>query len=402
MHSAQAAPWPDGLALIPATQPLVSQEVRPIARPLTAPVLQVINGEHYAGAERVQDLLAGGLPELGFPVGFACLKPDRFPEVRQCRAAPLYRLPMAARFDLRTVGQLVQIIRREGYQLLHAHTPRSALVARLAAQWAGVPMIYHVHSPSWHDSTRRWQDRCNWLLERCCLGGAVHLIAVSHYLAEEMAARGFDRTRISVVHNGVPRAEPAPDRTAPAGRWTLGAVALWRPRKGLEVLLEALALLAAERQPVGLHVVGPFETAAYEADVRRRASALGLDEHLEWRGFRADVLAELSALDLFVLPSLFGEGLPMVLLEAMAAGVPVVAARVAGIDEAVRDGQEGVLARPGDPQDLARAIRAVLSGQHDWAQLRRQAIARQTTTFSAESMTAGVAAVYRTVLAHGA
>jgi glycosyltransferase involved in cell wall biosynthesis len=364
-------------------------------------VLHVINGEHYAGAERVQDLLAGGLPERGFSVGFACLKPNRFPEARRCRTTPLYRLPMASRFDLRVVGQLARIVRREGYQLLHAHTPRSALVARLAAQWSGVPMLYHVHSPTWHDSTRRWQDRCNGLLERFCIGGSVHLIAVSEYLARQMAARGFAGDRISVVHNGVPRMQAVPDRGPPATQWTLGAMALWRPRKGLEVLLETLALLLAERWPVRLRVVGSFEDAAYEAEMRRRAATRALDKHIEWIGFRADVLTELAAMDLFVLPSLFGEGLPMVLLEAMSAGVPVVAARVDGIDEALNDGQQGVLARPGDPQDLARAIRSILSGQHDWTQLRRQAIARQAREFSAESMAAGVAAVYHAVLAHG-
>ncbi len=401
MHSAPADPSSDTPVVSPVTQPLGEQGVVPSVRAPIAAVLHVINGEHYAGAERVQDLLAEGLPTLGFPVGFACLKPDRFPEGRRCRTAPLYRLPMAWRFDLRAVRPLVRLVRREGYQLLHAHTPRSALIARLAAQWSGVPMVYHVHSPSWHDSTRRWQDRCNWLLERHCIGGAVHLIAVSEYLAQEMAARGFERARISVVHNGVPRVQAIANRAVPTGRWTLGAVALWRPRKGLEVLLEALALLVAERQPVALRVVGPFETAEYEAEIRRRATALGLDEHIEWRGFRADVLAELSALDLFVLPSLFGEGLPMVLLEAMSAGVPVVAARVAGVDEAVADGQEGVLVRPGDPQDLARAISSILDGQFDWSQLRHQAIARQAAAFSAESMAAGVAAVYREVLDRG-
>jgi glycosyltransferase involved in cell wall biosynthesis len=383
--------------VVPVQAPLAPGE-NAVARRATAAVLHVINGEHYAGAERVQDLLAERLPAQGFTVGFACLKPDRFPEARRSRSTPLYRLPMGSRFDLRVVRQLTQIIRAEGYQLVHAHTPRSALIARLAARAARVPMVYHVHSPSWHDSTRRWQDRANALLERFTLRGPVALIAVSESLARQMADRGFDRHRIAVVHNGVPRVEPAPDRTPPTDRWRLGAVALWRPRKGIEVLLDALAALVAERLPVSLRVVGPFETRAYQLELQQRAARLGLDSHVEWVGFRSDVLAELATMDLFVLPSLFGEGLPMVMLEAMSAGVPVVASRVDGIAEAIADRDDGLLAIPGDAGDLARAIRQVVAGQLDWSQLRTRALARQARDFSAESMSAGVAAVYHALL----
>ena len=95
-------------------------------------VLHIINGEHYAGAERVQDLLAGQLGSLGYPVGLACVKPDQFPKLRQAADAPLYEVPMRSRFDLWPVRRLIAIIREEGYQLLHAHTPRTLLLATLA------------------------------------------------------------------------------------------------------------------------------------------------------------------------------------------------------------------------------------------------------------------------------
>ena len=111
-------------------------------------VLHVINGEHYAGAERMQDLLAQRLADHGFQAGFACLKPGRFPDARRGRQAPLYALPMRSRLDLRCVPRLVRIIRREGCRLVHTHTPRTALLGRLAALLAGVPMVYHVHSPT--------------------------------------------------------------------------------------------------------------------------------------------------------------------------------------------------------------------------------------------------------------
>ena len=128
-------------------------------------VLHVINGEHYSGAERVQDLLAGALPGFGFEVGLACLKPGRFPEVRRCREAPLYEIPMRSRWSLGSVARLVRIVREGDYRILHAHTPRTLLIAALASLATGVPLVYHVHSPTSRDSTRRWRNRFNAMVE---------------------------------------------------------------------------------------------------------------------------------------------------------------------------------------------------------------------------------------------
>jgi glycosyltransferase involved in cell wall biosynthesis len=365
----------------------------------TTDVLHVINGEFYAGAERVQDLLANGLPEFGFRVEFACVKLDLFDEMRQSRQAPLYRVPMCSRFDLRAAWKVAGIVQRGGHQLIHAHTVRSAVVAAIAARLAGVPLVYHAHSPASHDTTRLWRNRFNSIVERLSLRGAARIIAVSEAMAEHMIREGFDRERITVVHNGVPFPTSLPDRPAPNGTWTLGTAALFRPRKGMEILLEALAILRRQGVAAHLRAVGPFESREYEAEMARCVRRLGLQEHVSWTGFRRNVTAELLKMDLFVLPSLFGEGLPMVVLEAMAAGVPIVAARVAGVPEAVRDGRDGLLAAPGDPADLARVIGRVVHGEVAWASLRASALARHAQRFSDRGMAAGVGAVYRTLLA---
>lgn len=362
------------------------------------PVLHVINGEHYAGAERVQDLLAASLPEFGFRVGLVATKPGRFAETRQCREAPLYELPMRNRFDLLQARRIARIVEREGYRLIHTHTPRTALIGRLASLLAGVPMVHHVHSPTARDTTRPGRNRLNAMVESVALTGVAHLVAVSESLGRQTIARGFDPARVTVVHNGVP-CRPATERPCPPdGPWTLGTVALLRPRKGIEVLLEAMHLLCGDDLPLRLRVVGPFETAQYEADIRGLASRLRLDGSINWVGFSSDVAQELGRMDVFVLPSLFGEGLPMVVLEAMAAGVPLVATRVEGVPEAVRDGREGLLAEPGDAEDLAQAIRRVVLGQVDAQALGCHARQRQSESFSDRSMAAGVAQVYREVL----
>ncbi|MBI2477580.1 MAG: glycosyltransferase [Planctomycetia bacterium] len=360
--------------------------------------MHVINGEHYSGAERVQDLLGQHLPACGYEAAFACVKPGRFSDRRQDRVSPIYDLPMTSRIDIRVARELSDIIRKEQYALVHAHTPRSALVGRFAAWFAKVPMIYHVHSPTSRDTTHGWRNRLNHWSERASLYKAAKLITVSHSLGRHMRLQGYRQDLISVVPNGVPVATRRRGERPPCGTWHIGTVALFRPRKGLEVLLQSIAAMKSQGISVRLRAVGPFETPDYEAEIHWHVERLGLRHDIDWVGFTQDVTHELTQMDLFVLPSLFGEGLPMVVLEAMAAGVPVVGTRVEGVPEAIDDGVNGVMADPGDADDLARSILRVVSGEIKWCELRGRAIKTHAERFSAERMAQGVAAVYDRVL----
>lgn len=361
-------------------------------------ILHVINGELYSGAERVQDLLALRLLEFGYEVGFACIKPDKFPERRMAQDAPLYRVPMASRADVGCGLKLAGIVRDEGYALVHTHTPRAALVGRIAALLAGVPMVHHVHSPTARDTENAMRNRINTLMERVSLTGVARLIPVSRSLENYLRGEGWDAGRIRMVANGVPTPGPLPARAAPAGEWVVGSVALFRPRKGIEVLLEAIATLRGQGRAVRLRAVGPFETAAYEADIRALADRLGVADAIDWTGFTQDVNAEFARMDAFVLPSLFGEGMPMVILEAMAVGVPAVASDVEGIPEVLEHGRTGLVVPPADAASLAAALAELMDGRHDWRAMRETAYETQRTRFSDRSMAEGVAKVYAEVL----
>jgi glycosyltransferase involved in cell wall biosynthesis len=361
-------------------------------------VLHVINGEHYAGAERVQDLLALRLGECGYRVGFACVKPGCFAEMRQSQNAPLHCLPMRSKFDIGAARRIARLAKRDGYEIIHAHTARTAMVGVLAAKLAGVPFVYHVHSPTSRNTTRQWLNRINAAIERLSLIGADRLICVSQSLARHVESMGLARDKIAVVPNGVPAVESPRSWREPSAQWTLGTVALFRPRKGVEVLLEAMALLKREGRRVRLRAVGTFESPKYALDIAALSGELGVSDLIEWRGFARDVNGELLQFDLLVLPSLFGEGMPMVVLEAMAAGVPVVATDVEGIPEVVRDGREGLIVRPGDPRDLARAISEIISGRLDWSAMSAAARSRHAELFSDRAMASGVADVYEQLL----
>ena len=361
-------------------------------------VLHLINGEFYAGAERVQDLLALQLAPCGFAVSFACLKDGVFAARRRAQQAPLYSLPMKSRLDLSLCVQLARLVHTENFQLVHTHTPRSALVGRAVALLARVPMVHHVHSPAERDTEQGWRNLRNGLVEKFSLRGAHRLIAVSASLAQGLREHGFTPARIRCIRNGVPIGERLRYHYQPGGELTIGMIALFRPRKGIEVLLEAMARLRAGGARVRLHAVGPFETPEYQRSVLELAHRLGLEGAVSWAGFRSDMAAEFRCMHLFALPSLYGEGMPMVVLEAMAAGLPIVSTRVEGIPEVVRHGVDGLLAAPGDPGELATALLRFVRGEVDAAAMGDSGWQRQRAEFSDVSMAASVAAVYREVL----
>jgi glycosyltransferase involved in cell wall biosynthesis len=387
---------PIGCPVLPSAISTVEQRDVESSR-LTTRVLHVINGEHFSGAERVQDLLAMQLPRLGVEVGFACLKPDAFPSARQSDV-PIFETPMTGRLDFSAAKRLADVIDEGDYEIVHAHTPRTVMIARSACRRSKTPLVYHVHSPTCRDTTSWVRNSCLAWAERLSLRGGVPLICVSHSLADHMTLLGYAEDQITVVPNGVPRCNPPVIRQRPTDDWVLGTVALFRGRKGTEAMIDALAALREAGLPVRMRAVGPFETPEYEASLKQRVARHGLEDAVDWVGFTRDVNAELKKMDLFVLPSLFGEGLPMVVLEAMAAALPVVGTRVEGVPEAVRDGQEGVLAQPGNAEDLAAAIRRIIDGDLDWRQLSDNAVARHAERFSDEAMAAGVAEVYRRAL----
>lgn len=356
-------------------------------------VIHVINGELYSGAERVQDLLATQLPGFGYDVGFACLKLDKFAEKMQAKSARLHSLPMSSRFDLSAGFKLANIVRDFNYQIIHTHTPRAAMVGKIASALSRVPMVHHVHSPTARDTESGLRNKINAFVENASLVGVRRLIPVSSSLKTYLVESGYKQDRIQVVPNGVPTPGPMPERDAPTPEFVVGSVALFRPRKGVEILLKAVALLRSNGLPVRLRCVGPFETEAYEAEVKSLVRLLKIDDYVEWTGFTSNVGHELRNMDVFVLPSLFGEGMPMVILEAMANGVPVIASDVEGIPE-ILSGGAGVVVPPRSETSLAEALKNLLSDPRGWRSLRETAYQRQSERFSDRAMAHGVARIY--------
>ncbi len=171
-----------------------------------------------------------------------------------------------------------------------------------------------------------------------------------------------------------------------------------RPRKGLEVALQALSILTEQGYDAVLRCIGPYESPGYHESVMQTIDELKLGSRVEQLGFQADVPQTLASLDAMLLPSLYGEGLPMVVLEAMAAALPVVATKVEGTPEAIREGLDGLLAEPGSAESLAEQMKLLMDGRVNWNRLAESACARHAASFSDVSMSQQVASVYRKVL----
>ncbi|MDZ4818891.1 MAG: glycosyltransferase family 4 protein [Planctomycetota bacterium] len=366
--------------------------------------LHVINGEHYAGAERVQDLLAARLPDFGVDVAFACVKPDKFPALRRSQQTVLHQIPMRQRWDLRPAWKLARLLRAGKFDILHAHSARAAMIAAVASRLSGVPLVLHVHGNTATEIRGRAWTRLNAWAERQLLPRCAAVIAVSASVADYLRSAGAASNKVFVVPNGVPsRREMRPrlDYSSRADNRTsrLGFVALLRPRKGLEVVLDAAAILLRQGLDISLRIVGRFETAEYELEIAQQVARLQLADRIDWRGFQTDVDAELNQMDVLLFPSVLPEGLPMVVLEAMAAGVPIVATRVPGVTDVLRDGENGLLVEPNDASALASGISQLIENPALAERLRTAAWHDQQEHYSDKSMAEAVAGIYRQVLA---
>lgn len=285
-------------------------------------------------------------------------------------------------------GLLAEHLRAEGITHLHNHFSKaSCSVAMLTSELSGIPFSFTMHGPDIFFEADRWH-----LDEK--IARAAFVACISDFCRSQAMlfsdARHWDR--LHVVHCGIEPAHYAPlaDRTPGAHLVFVGRLAAV---KGVPVLLEALAEVA-DLPGIRLTLIGDGpERAALEAQVAR----LGLQGIVTFAGYldSAGVAGVLKTADALVLPS-FAEGLPVVLMEAMAAGLAVVTTQIAGIPELVQDGVTGRLVPPGNRAALVLALREVLTDPGQAAAMGRAAMAR----VAAEHDSATEAARLRTLLAY--
>ena len=318
--------------------------------------------------------LAASLEEAGIEVASLPL-----PRLRGGGGAPL----------LQTVWALATLARRRGAFVLHSDSPRSAFYAGLAARLSRRAHLWHVRAQAGSPA----------LPDRLLLGVTDRAVAVSRAVAgRSLAFRGSQRVR--VVRTGISPPAFLDRDTAraslglPCSGFVAGVVGRVEPDKGGDDAVEALPALLRAAPGAILAFLGPFdERAEWHRSLRERAQAAGVRDAVCCLGEREEAAPLLRAFDLVLHPSRH-EALPRVLIEALFAGVPSVAARVGGIPEVIEDGVSGLLVSPRDPIALGAAAASLALDAARRIDMGRAAERIAHERFSLQGMVRGLASVY--------
>ena len=358
-------------------------------------ILQICSARQIGGGEKHLADLANGLARRGHDV-YAALIPGS-PLLAELSPVPIQnivQLPMRNSLNVGSALKLARFIRRHEIEVVHAHVARDYPLAALAARRAGVPLVLtrHVLFPLSR-------------IHRVTLRRTSRVIAVSQAVAEGLLAQGlFDPEKVVRIHNGIDvdrfgRKDVAGQEESAAKKLLVGMIGHLAPIKGPEDFIRAAAIVCGVRDDVEFVLAG--EDKSRSGEHRRRLEKLidelGLNQRVSLPGWVEDVANILSTFDLFVSPSR-SEPFGLSIVEAMAAGVPVVATMSEGASEIIEDDQTGRLVPIGNVEALASAIGELLSDAKKRNRLSENARRSVRERFSLERMLEATEDVYREVL----
>ncbi|MBS1857966.1 MAG: glycosyltransferase family 4 protein [Acidobacteria bacterium] len=295
--------------------------------------------------------------------------------------------------DVAAYRELVAALRAFAPDLVSAHTAKAGWLGRAAAARLELRAVYTPHGLSVAGRFTGAASGVFALAERFAARWDAPVICVSEAERAIALAAGLAAPeRLYVVHNGVSEVPPGFRATPDSAPARICCVARFAAPKDHTTLLEALAALRERAWSLELIGDGPLEDRA-----RRLAARLGIAGRVTFRGYRSDPEAALAACQVFVLPTR-SEAFPRSVLEAMRAGLPVVASNVGGVGEAVEDDVTGLLVAPGDPRSLASALDALLGDAELRARLGQAGRRAYEQRFTLERTIERTLGVYRAIM----
>lgn len=335
-------------------------------------IAHVLSSFGMGGQERVALELAGAQVRSGHAVAavsLAAAPHGVLADAFRARGVAVHGVPKGRAFDPTVIARLARLLRHEGIDVVHTHNPQPLAYGAPAGRLAGAVVVHTKHGINPDRGRRLWLRR---------LGGhlAHAYVAVSDATADTARQnRECPPSRLHVVANGVDLEAFAPEPGArrevrrelelPEDAWVLGTIGRVSPEKDHAMLVRAAGPLLGPR--VRLVIVGDGAELA-----RVRSAAEAFAPWVVLPGLRRDVPRVLAALDTFVLSSQ-SEGLPLALLEAMAAGLPIVATDVGGVGEVVQHGAAARLVPSGDEAALRAALASLLASPEEAARLGERA-----------------------------
>ena len=364
-------------------------------------ILYIITSTNAGGSERALTELLRRIDRSRYrPFVCSLKKPGAFAPDIAAAAEGFFSLGLSEAGGLRAIAsflpalvRLVILLKRIKPLIIHGYLFRANIIGRIAARIAGVPVVIssiRVIEPE--KQFKHFIDRLT--------ASLVHM-----YIAVSEAARRFTIERVRVapdrivtVRNGIDcsseRSGRAPPLAVDEECINLALIGRFERQKGHAVFISALQEVVRRFPDVRAYFCGE---GPGEQRIRQLVQRSGLSGHVVFAGVVRDIAAFMAHMDLIVLPSLW-EGMPNVLLEAMAQARPVVASRVAGIDEVVADGKTGLLVEPGDAGSLAAGIIRVVACRQDALQMGQRGRQRVHEAFTIEETVRSTVTLYGRLL----
>lgn len=368
-------------------------------------VLHIFAGLDVGGGERHLLLLADGLNSNEYNILFACSKQQIFLKELKKRKIEALVVDMERRWNPLTFLRIRNFILNKKISIVHTHGARASFYGRIAAKWAGVPVILStIHYSLYSYPINKLLKRIYISIDKLTSYFCDKLICVNNAIAEDLVNKtGINPNKVLTIYNGIDL-----DRFSQTGDCSylfkefnmdrgaerIGIIGRLSPEKGHNYFLKAVAELLSVFPKMICLVIGD---GPLKEELIALSRKLGVSSNCIFTGIRHDIPQILSFLDILVLSSL-SEGLPMILLEAMAARCPIVATKVGGIPELIEDRRTGLLVSPRDPLSLANTVRELLQNKDGTRKMTQQAFQVVARGFSAKRMANETEKVYHNLL----
>lgn len=370
-------------------------------------VVQMIDGLGRGGAEALLTAYASEIERQGFDVRVVVLQNrDGNPEADRLRAngISVELLPLDKLRRIDQIRAALRRLRRMKPDIIHAHLEASTLLAGIARIVLRVPVVSTLHTLEYPERLDRASARL-WVRNRVLANIYDRVICLSSAIEANARGHGLSRAPLISISNGIDIARfdrdvghaPEVIRAGlgiPDGSRLVISVAVLRQPKGIDRLIRAVARVRETVPDLHLLIVGDGEE---KSRLETLAHDLGVSDSVTFSGFRNDVPDLLRAADLFALPTLW-DALPTVLIEAMAAHLPIVASDVGGIPDMVRSETEGLLVPVDDVDALADAISRIMGDDGLRARMASAARQRAEAEFSLPTQIGKLTALYRQLI----
>ncbi len=370
-------------------------------------VLQLINSLTMGGAERVAYDLAKGMDKTKFQVllcGVTAYTDDYttqiITELKEHQVTPLSLNRTPWKRSVKVLWRLIKIIKEYRVDLINTHCPTPDFYGRLAAIYCCRPAVSTFHNIKIWEKYPRLGPLTEYLLQPM----TTRFIAISNEVKKwALKELRCDPKKITIVYNGINTNYWQHSINKLEKRRSLGfsqkeklltVVGRLTEQKGHSFLLKAMADVVGKHPGVRLLIIGEGEL---RPQLEQQVTILGLLNKVFFLGKRTDIAEIYGISDLFVLPSLW-EGLPLVMLEAMTAGVPVIATAVAGVPEVIDHKKNGLLVPPASPEELSTAICYLLEHPQEAREMATRAKKLVQEQFDAVNMVRGYEAVYQEIV----